>query len=130
MKLFLHRLIRRGFSQAQRRHMYRIRDAVEGWVLAKGYTRPLATAEEIAADIGIPADELSRYIRLLSGKPLLTWRKELRILEAQRLLRDYPEMPVSMIGEMVGIEDKSNFRKQFTEVVGMTPRQWREGMLR
>ena len=27
---------------------------------------------------------------------------------------------------MVGIDDKSNFKRQFTELTGLSPRQWRE----
>lgn len=125
MKVFLHKLVRRGFSVSQLRTAARIREAVEAWVLDKGYTRPLAGGREVAADIGVPADQLTLFIRKEAGMPLLSWRKKLRIREAQQLLIDHPELPLSVIGEMVGIDDKSNFRRQFIDETGMSPRQWR-----
>lgn len=104
----------------------RIRRAVEAWVRTKGYIKPMATVEEIAADVGVHPDQLGSYIRRVSGQSLLSWRKSLRVAEAKFLLVEYPDLPFSSISLMVGIEDKSNFRKQFTEETGMTPRQWRE----
>jgi transcriptional regulator GlxA family with amidase domain len=56
----------------------------------------------------------------------MSWRKDLRIREARHLLLDYPDLPVSVIGEMAGIVDKSNFKRQFCQATGMTPRRWRE----
>ena len=126
MKLFLHSLVKHGFSASQRKMTARIRASVEAWVLDKGYTRPLTGGKEIAADIGVPPDQLKLFIRREAGVPLLTWRKQLRIREAQQLLIDCPELPVSVVGEMVGIDDKSNFRRQFTGQTGLTPQQWRD----
>ena len=82
--------------------------------------------DAIAQDIGVPADQLSIYIRVRSRKSVLTWRKELRIWEARELLRFFPDLPISVIGEMVGIDDKTNFKRQFLQIVGTTPRDWRE----
>ena len=45
--------------------------------------------------------------------------------EAMRLLLENRETPANLIGEQVGISDKSNFRKQFKEITGCTPVQWR-----
>ncbi len=126
MKIFLKRLWRPGFSTSQRQMIESLRLAVEAWVRDKGFMKDLSGVHAIAADIGVRQDLLCRYIRAKSGKPLLVWRKELRIMEAQQLLLDYPELPVATVGQMVGIDDKSNFRRQFTEQVGMSPREWRE----
>ncbi len=81
---------------------------------------------EIAEDVGVPADRLAVWVRIHTGKTLLGWRKELRIEVAKRLLLEYPDLPVSTVGLMVGIDDKSNFKRQFTEAVRLSPRQWRE----
>ena len=80
----------------------------------------------VAADIGVPADQLSIYIRVHKYKSVLNWRKELRIQEAREMLLSYPELPISVIGEMVGIDDKTNFKRQFRQVMGTRPRDWRE----
>lgn len=124
--LFSHLRWRFGFSDEQRRMLQRVGDAVDEWIVQKGYTKVLPTLEEIAEDVGVPPDQLSLYIRIRSRKSVLTWRKELRIWEARELLRNFPELPISVIGEMVGIDDKTNFKRQFFQVTGQTPRDWRE----
>lgn len=122
----LRRLLQPAFSPEQKEIGARIRKAVDAWVCQKGYLKPLNNVEEIAQDIGIPPDQLSIFIRFHYDNTLLGWRKDLRIEDAKRLLLEYPELPLSTIGELVGIRDKSNFRKQFTETVKMSPQQWRE----
>ncbi len=121
---------RPGFSEEQLRLHQRVQDAVNVWVEQKGYTKPLPSLESLAADIGVPPDQLSIYIRTHARKSVLGWRKTLRIQEARQLLLDYPDVPIAVIGEMVGIDDKTNFRRQFEQLVGMTPRAWREKRLR
>ena len=127
MKKFLFlRFWKPVFSAAQRRLDARVRQSVDAWVMNKGYTKPLVSVEDIAGDIGVPADQLARDIHIAKRKPVLSWRKELRLEEARYLLVALPELPVSTIGEMVGIEDKSNFRKQFTQFTGVSPLEWRK----
>lgn len=121
---------RPGFSAAQLHLQQRIREAVNAWVEQKGYTKPLPSLDSVAADIGIPSDQLNIHIRIRTRKSVLCWRKELRIREARQLLLEYPDIPISVIGEMVGIDDKSNFKRQFEQLVGMPPRAWREKHLR
>ena len=127
MKIFFgNKRWRPGFSEAQQRIQQRIREAVDTWVEQKGYTKLLPTLDRLAADIGIPSDQLSVYIKMRTRKSVMAWRKELRIREARQLLLDYPDLPFSMIGMMVGIDDKSNFKRQFEQLTGMSPRAWRE----
>jgi len=131
MKKFFRKMFRRScFSATQMMMFARIGQSVDGWVREKGYTKPLSTVAEIAADIGIPADQLGIFVRLHMRKTVLSWRKNLRIREARQLLTEFPDLPLATIGEMVGIDDKSNFRRQFAEVVGMPPRAWRDKHLR
>ena len=129
-KLFRKLFPRAGFSSAQKKLFERIGRTVERWVLEKGFTKPLPTVGEVAADIGVPPDQLNIVVRLETRKTVLTWRKVLRIREARQLLLDFPDLPLATIGEMVGIDDKSNFKRQFADVVGMPPRLWREKHLK
>lgn len=124
-KIFL----RPRFSVYQLGQITRIGKAVAAWVNDKGYVKPLPSVEDIAADIGVTTGQLNFYVRFRWRQPVLSWRKGLRIREARRLLLVYPDLAVSVIGEMVGIEDKSNFKRQFTEMVGVSPRAWRDGHL-
>lgn len=126
MNLFKPCPCRSGFSGAQRCLYQRIGHCVEAWLQEKGYLRPLVTIEEIAEDIGVEPDQLSAYLHRKNGKNVLSWRKCLRIEEAKRLLLDDPDLSIAAIARRIGIEDKSNFKRQFTEMVGMSPQQWRE----
>ena len=126
MKVFLRCVCRRGIPQAQKMLDARIGAAVESWVREKGYYKNLPTLEEVAADIGVPSDQLSAYIHVYERRHVLAWRKELRIRDAKQLILSCPDLPISVVGEMVGIPDKSNFKRQFADLVGMSPREWRE----
>lgn len=99
--------------------------AVEQWVAEKGYCEFTKGIGDAADKIGVSTEQLARYCQLAYGKPFLTWRKELRIQEAASLLRERPEMSAAAVGDMVGIFDRPNFRKQFFEVMRCTPNQWR-----
>jgi AraC-like DNA-binding protein len=126
MKLFKPCPRRSGFSGAQRILYQRIGRCVEAWLQEKGYLRPLTTIEEIAEDIGVEPDQLSAYLHRKNGKNVLGWRKGLRIEEAKRLLLDDPDLTIAAIARRIGIEDKSNFKRQFIESVGLSPHRWRE----
>ena len=126
MKLFKRSVRRRRMSAAQKHIESRIGTAVEAWVQDKSYLKYLPTLDEMAADIGIPSDQLCSYIHMNMRQPVLGWRKELRISEAKELLLSHPDLPLSVVAEMVGIPDKSNFKRQFADLVGMSPREWRE----
>ena len=126
MKLLLRRFSRRGTPEVQKMLDARIGNAVESWVRDRSYVKPLVTLEDIAGDIGVPPDQLSAYIHIYEKRQVLSWRKELRIRDAMQLLLSYPDLPLSVVGEMVGIQDKSNFKRQFKALAGMGPREWRE----
>jgi hypothetical protein len=45
-------------------------------------------------------------------------------MEAQRLWKEDPSLTVVMVAALVGIQDKSNFRRQFFEVTGQNVSKW------
>lgn len=102
-----------------------IRTGLRDWILFREYWNPNDSMEEFAGKLGATKDEIASYLRLRTGRKYLAIRKELRISDAQELVVRNPGMAVYEIGRMVGISDKSNFRKEFTEIVGVTPSSWR-----
>ncbi|MBO4670291.1 MAG: AraC family transcriptional regulator [Bacteroidales bacterium] len=97
---------------------------ISQWVIDKKWAENL-TMKEVADSLGISREELGVYSWALWGMNFLQWRKKTRIEEAKRLLLEHRDTPTSLIGEQVGISDKSNFRKQFKETAGCTPAEWR-----
>ena len=66
------------------------------------------------------------YFTTRKGMDFKTWRTELRVEEAKRLLLENKELSINVIGEISGFSDRSNFHRQFVRLVGCTPREWRD----
>lgn len=98
--------------------------AVMRWTAGRGYLRPISAMSDVAADIGVTPEALSDHFLKVCRKPFSKWRKERRIAYAKRLLRRNPGLPLSEVAAAVGISDRSDFRRQFEEVCGVSPSQW------
>ena len=97
---------------------------IDLWIKAKGWAEDLSQ-EEVARMMKLSSEKLGHYFRSRTGMSFLRWRRKLRIEEASRLLLEDTTMPTALVGEAVGISDKSNFRRQFKEITGYTPAEWR-----
>jgi len=100
------------------------------WVAAGKYKLNYSSIDDILKELDVTSDELSYFCATRYGKSFLTWRKELRIEEAKRMLLDYPGLPAYKVGQALGIADKSDFRHQFKSATGMTPSEWRKNYLK
>ncbi len=95
------------------------------WLADKGWARK-ASLDEVSDVLGIRKEQISLFVHHYYHKSFLSWRRDLRIEEAKRLLLEDSKIPAALIGEAVGISDKSNFRRQFKELTGCTPVEWRK----
>ncbi|MBQ6179290.1 MAG: AraC family transcriptional regulator [Bacteroidales bacterium] len=100
------------------------------WLTDGKYKLNYKSIDDILKELDVTSEELSYYCATQFGKSFLTWRKELRIEDAKRLLLEYPEIPSYKIGQSLGITDKADFRHQFKSVTGVTPKEWREKYLK
>ncbi len=100
--------------------------SLDEWVNRKKYREYDKSREEIAAEIGTTKELLNQYFTQKIGKDFRTWRTEMRIGDAKKLLLENKEVSTNIIGEMVGFSDRSNFHRQFTKIVGCSPKQWRD----
>ncbi|MCR5464495.1 MAG: helix-turn-helix domain-containing protein [Bacteroidales bacterium] len=101
-------------------------ERLEKWVLEGKYRIKYNSMDEILEELGVTSDELNLYCSQAFNKRFLSWRKELRIEDAKRMLISSPETPASKIGESLGISDKADFRHQFKSLTGLSPSEWRE----
>ena len=99
---------------------------VQKWVKAQGYRLPHRTLQEAARHIGTDSVNLHRYCINSLGMDFRAWRTSLRIEDAKKLLLQEPGLSSSQIGLRVGVQDRSNFFRQFTAITGLTPDQWRQ----
>ena len=105
--------------------MDKVEKSLVKWVKDGKHRECYESLEDIIEDLGVTHQELKYFCTLRFGKPFLTWRKELRMEEAKELLKNKPKTPICHIAYDLGFSDKSNFRKQFKEVVGCNPSEWR-----
>ena len=99
---------------------------LHAWVNDKGYRLPHRNVADAAAHIGTTSVLLHRYCINCLGQDFRAWRTALRIEDAKRMLIEDPDTPAAKIGAIVGITDRSNFFRQFMEMTGQSPDQWRK----
>lgn len=130
-KVFMHlrQFISFGNGRETRWFNEEVISRIDKWFKEKGYCSSEQSMGDVADLFGISKEELSWYCRSTFGESFLSVRKDLRIHEARRLISERPDLPLRTIGEMVGINDKTNFRRQFYEVLGITPYEWRSRIL-
>ncbi|HET9571818.1 MAG TPA: AraC family transcriptional regulator [Bacteroidales bacterium] len=101
--------------------------AIDQWEKEKHYSEPGITIEQVAAQLNSNRTYLSTHMNLHRKITFKEWINTLRIEEAKILLKNNSDTPVSQIGMMVGLPDKSNFGRQFSRLTGKSPQAWRKG---
>ena len=103
----------------------RLERSLEEWVREKRF-REYDKSREIARELNTSKEVLHQYFTLRKGLDFKTWRTELRIEEAKRLLLENKDASTNIIAEVSGFSDRSNFHRQFVKIVGCSPKHWRD----
>ena len=111
---------------ANEEHMKTFKANLAKWVAEKGFLQCDLSVDDVAQILGTDRFFLRNYFRDHIHSDFRTWRSELRIEEAKKLLISHPEYSTSQIGEMVGFNHRSNFFNQFTKITGVSPKAWRD----
>lgn len=114
-----------GVFKSEKKSFVAMKNILDDWVAQKGFCESDMTLEAVSEQLGVRRETLSSFCIRNYGMAFLSWRKELRIAEAKRLMSENKDLSFRIIGEMVGIPDRSNFRRQFIDVTGMTPSEWK-----
>ena len=104
----------------------RLERSLHMWVGKTRYREYSNSREDIASQLNTSKDFLNSYFRNVLKVDFNTWRTSLRVEDAKIILLEQRDLPINIVGEMVGFSDRSNFHRQFTKIVGCTPKQWRE----
>ena len=80
----------------------------------------------LAEALGCSADHLSRVFRRHTGRRLVEFVHDRRLLQARRLLRDTP-MTIAEISWACGFSRPSHFNRVFLQRMGITPSVFRVG---
>ena len=104
----------------------KLEKSLENWVASKCYREYDKSRDEIVRELNTTKEVLHLYFATVKRVDFKTWRTELRIEEAKRLLLENKDVSTNIIGEVSGFSDRSNFHRQFVRIVGCSPKQWRE----
>jgi AraC-like DNA-binding protein len=112
-----------GFTEGE---LKRIERSLDIWVQEKKFRDYDKSREEIAKQLRISKEALHLYFATVKKVDFRTWRTELRIEDAKKLLLEDKKTSINIIGEMAGFSDRANFYRQFVKIVGCSPKDWRE----
>ncbi len=98
---------------------------IETWVSERRYCEYDKSREEIARELNTTKEILHHYFAK-KGIDFKTWRTQLRVEEAKRLLLSDKDASTNIIAEAAGFSDRSNFHRQFVKAVGCSPKEWRD----
>ena len=83
------------------------------------------TIEDLADELGVSASYLSRLFKKETGDSVSAYIREKKIEMAKNLLQ-YSEYSVIDIDNRLSFSSQSHFIQQFREIVGMTPKKFRD----
>lgn len=91
------------------------------------YLNPDLTLQELASALGTNRTYVSNYISQVIGMSFYDYINQLRIeRSALQLIDEHPEYTFEYVARQSGFASMSTFRRAFTKLTGMTPRQYIE----
>lgn len=93
--------------------------------IQRNFSKPLSL-EDIARSFNFNPAYLTRVFKKYKGETPLKHIILLRINEAKRLMRHYPDMDIREIGEIIGYSDQHYFSRIFKNITGQTPSKFKE----
>ena len=107
-----------------------LRGTIEEWIGKKEYLDNTKSVDDIAGDLHVYYPALKEYIQRTTGSDFRTWRARLRVEEAERLLAERPDLPISRIATLAGFNDRAYFYRTFQKVTGRSVREYQEELRR
>jgi len=104
----------------------KLHKSLEKWIQEKKYKINDISIDEIVDELNTDRDTFRLYFRQKNNSDFRQWRTELRILEAQRIIKENPKISISEVSEDVGFNDKGNFHRLFKKFVGVTPSDFKD----
>ncbi len=90
------------------------------------FQRPISL-QEIAGTINMTVPAFCRYFKKLTNRTFTQFVNEIRIAYACRLLAD-ESLNISVVSLESGFNNLSHFNKQFRQIAGLSPREYRQNL--
>lgn len=101
-----------------------IEPKINDWIKTNGFTLPGLSIEDVAQILDTNRTYLSLYIREKFNTSFREWITDLRLVYAQQILAEYPEITITSVSETAGFLSRSHFTRVFTQKIGCTPTRW------
>lgn len=108
------------------KNFHPIEENLKVWIAEKRFTEQGITLDLLSRQLYTNNKYLSSYFNSVENKTFRDWINDLRIMEAQNLLIQYPDMMVREIAIRTGFANQSNFGRQFLKQTGLSPNAWRK----
>ena len=92
----------------------------------KNNFRTNCTLEQTAQELSVSPEHLSRTFKAETGLNFSEYRTMLRLREADRLLKEKPELSIIEISYASGFNDSNYFSQKFREYYGVSPSKFRQ----
>jgi AraC-like DNA-binding protein len=86
--------------------------------------REPVSAADVARALGYTPGHLTTVLRRRTGRPLLEWITERRMIEVRRMLRE-TELSLDAVAARTGLGDATYLVRRFRQRYGITPQRWR-----
>lgn len=90
----------------------------------KLYLKPDLQVSHVADAIGVHRNTVSTCINSQQGCSFSQWVNDYRLQHAKKLLRENPDMKISVVGLNSGFANERSFFRSFKAATGMTPGEW------
>jgi AraC-like DNA-binding protein len=90
----------------------------------KLYHEPAFSRADLARELNISENILSRVINVAFGKSFPRLLNEFRVDDAKRMLQA-PEIPIQVVASEVGFNSLASFNRAFREITHLTPSQYK-----
>jgi AraC family transcriptional activator of pobA len=93
-------------------------------VIEQRLATPLSL-RDVATSVGVTPGYLTTLVRQRTGRTVVDWITEQRLVKARRLLTD-TDLPIGEVARRVGMPDPGYFARVFRRGNGVSPREWRK----
>lgn len=102
----------------------KLKNSLQEWVRNEQYLNSDKSIEEVAHELNTDISFLRWYFNTQMDKDFRTYRVELRIEYAKRLLAENPQLSINSISYRAGFNTKANFYTYFKKYVGVSPAEY------
>lgn len=103
--------------------------ALAAWCAEKNFRDTTVNMVKLSQSIGVVRHTLSIYFDQHLHTTFRIWLSDIRFKEAQDYIKAHPEYTNESVSSACGFTSRSQLYKIFSDRMGMTPREWRDGQM-